>query len=212
MVPLLLFLLNLLGLPLKSTSRLAAENAALRQQVIVLQRKIRGRMEFTDHERLFFIQLYRWFPSVRNAIKIIRPATLVRWHRAGFRRCWRWKSRNLGGRPRINAALRALIQQMSMENVLWGAPRIRGELLKLGFAVAQSTIARYMIRPDNRAPSGQRWDTFVLFVSGLTAVDLHSGERVRGTTANETRQIQAVAGGGRLIVRQSPESHQRAAA
>ena len=103
MVSRLLFLLNLLGLPFKSKSCLAAENAALRQQVIVLQRKIRGRVEFTDHERLFFIQLYRWFPSVLNAIKIIRPETLVRWHRAGFRRYWRWKSRNLGGRPRIDA-------------------------------------------------------------------------------------------------------------
>ena len=90
MIALLLFLLNLLGLPFKSKSGLAAENAALRQQVIVLQRKIRGRVEFTDHERLFFIQLYRWFPSVLNAIKIIRPETLLRWHRAGFRRYWRW--------------------------------------------------------------------------------------------------------------------------
>jgi hypothetical protein len=162
MIALLLLLLNLLGMPFKSKSCLAAENAALRQQVIVLQRKIHGRVEFTDHERLFFIQLYRWFPSVLNAIKIIRPETLVRWHRAGFRRYWRWKSRNVGGRPRIDAALRALIRQMSIENVLWGAPRIRGELLKLGFAVAQSTIARYMARPDGRAPpSGQRWGTFV---------------------------------------------------
>jgi transposase InsO family protein len=162
MVALLLFLLNLLGLPFKSKCRLAAENAALRQQVNVLQRKLRGRVELTDSDRLFFIQLYRWFPSVLNAIKIIRPETLVRWHRAGFRRYWRWKSRNLGGRPRIDAALRALIRQMSIENVLWGAPRIRGELLKLGFAVAQSTIARYMARPDGKAPpAGQHWDTFV---------------------------------------------------
>ena len=173
MVALLLFLLNLLGLPFKSKSCLAAENAALRQQVIVLQRKIRGRVEFTDHERLFFIQLYRWFPSVLNAIKIIRPETLVRWHRAGFRRYWRWKSRNLGGRPRIDAALRALIRQMSIENVLWGAPRIRGELLKLGFAVAQSTVARYMARPDGRAPSGQRWGTFVRnHMPQIAAMDL----------------------------------------
>jgi hypothetical protein len=80
---------------------LAAENAALWQQVIVLRRKIRGRVEFTDHERLFFIQLYRWIPSVLHAIQIIRPEILVRWHRAGFRRYWRWKSRNLGGRPRL---------------------------------------------------------------------------------------------------------------
>ena len=173
MAALLLFLLNLLGLPLKSKSQLAAENAALRQQVIVLQRKIRGCVEFTDNERLFFIQLYRWFPSVLNAIKIIRPTTLLRWHRAGFRRYWRWKSRNLGGRPRIDAALRALIRQISIENVLWGAPRIRGELLKLGFAVAQSTVARYMVRPDDRGPSGQRWGTFVRnHMPQIAAMDL----------------------------------------
>ena len=173
MVALLLLLLNLLGLPFKPKSQLAAENAALRQQVIVLQRKLRGRVEFTDSDRLFFIQLYRWFPSVLNAIMIIRPETLVRWHRAGFRRYWRWKSRNLGGRPRIDAALRALIRQMSIENVLWGAPRIRGELLKLGFAVAQSTVARYMVRPDGRVPSGQRWGTFVRnHMPQIAAMDL----------------------------------------
>src|SRR5262245_57099265 len=161
---LLLLLLNLLGLPFKSKCCLAAENAALLQQVIVLHRMIRGCVEFTDNERRFFIQLYRWFPSVLSAITIIRPETLLRWHRAGFRRYWRWKSGNRGGRPHIDAALRALIRQMSIENVLWGAPRIRGELLKLGFAVAQSTVARYMARPDGKAPpspSGQRWGSFV---------------------------------------------------
>jgi transposase InsO family protein len=155
-----MLLLNLFGLPFKSKSRLAAENAALRQQVIVLQRKVRGRVAFTNSDRLFFIQLYRWFPAVLSAIKIIRPETLVRWHRAGFRRYWRWKFRHLGGRPRIDAELRALIRQMSIENMLWGAPRIRGELLKLGFAIAQSTVARYMAKPASD-PSGQRWGTVV---------------------------------------------------
>jgi hypothetical protein len=96
----------------------------------VLQRKVRRRVQFTNSDRLFFIQLYRWFPSVLKAMTIIRPETLVRWHRAGFRRYWRWKSRNLGGRPQISADLRALIRRMSVENVLWGAPRIHGELLK----------------------------------------------------------------------------------
>jgi transposase InsO family protein len=173
MVALLMLLLNLLGLPFKSKSCLAAENAALRQQVIVLQRKVRGRIALTDSDRLFFIQLYRWFPSVLAAIKIIRPETLVRWHRAGFRRYWRWKSRHLGGRPRIDAELRALIRQMSIENVLWGAPRIRGELLKLGFAIAQSTVARYMSRPDGRGPSGQCWSTFVRnHMPQIVAMDL----------------------------------------
>ena len=112
----------------------------------MLQRKVRGRVQFTNSDRLFFLQLYRWFPSVLKAITIIRPETLVRWHRAGFRRYWRWKSRSLGGRPRIAADLRALIRRTSVDNLLWGAPRIHGELLKLGFAVAQSTVAKYMAR------------------------------------------------------------------
>ena len=98
MAALIFFLLSLGGSIFKSKSRLEAENAALRQQLIVLQRKTRGRVQFTNSDRLFFIPLYRWFPSVLSAITTIRPETLVRWHRAGFRRYWRWKSRNLGGR------------------------------------------------------------------------------------------------------------------
>src|SRR5207253_9720303 len=98
MVALLCFLFGLLALPFKSNGRLEAENAALRHQLAVLRRKMRGRIQFTNSDRLFFIQLYRWFPSVLKAITIIRPETLVRWHCAGFRRYWRWKSRNLGGR------------------------------------------------------------------------------------------------------------------
>ena len=141
MVALLCFLLTLLASPFKSKPRLEAENAVLRHQLIVLQRQVRGRVRFTNSDRLFFIQLYRWFPSVFKAVTTIRPETLVRWHRAGFRRAWRWKSRNPGGRPRIAADLRALIRRMSLDNWLWGAPRIHGELLKLGFAVAQSTVA-----------------------------------------------------------------------
>jgi hypothetical protein len=152
MAALIFFLLSLAASLFKSRGRLEAENAALRQQLIVLQRKLRGRVQVTNSDRLFFIQLYRWFPSVLNAITIIRPKTLVRWHRAGFRRYWRWKSRNLGGRPQINAELRALIRRMSVENLLWGAPRIHGELLKLGFAVAQSTVAKYMARTDSGGP------------------------------------------------------------
>src|SRR6266436_4864651 len=88
--------------------------------------------------------------SVHTAITIIRPETLVRWHRAGFRRYWRWKYRSLGGRPRIAADLRALILRISAENRLWGAPRIHGELLKLGFEVAQSSVAKYMVSDWDR--------------------------------------------------------------
>src|SRR6266446_4798101 len=144
MVALLCFLLTLLASPFKSKPRLEAENAVLRHQLIVLQRQVRGRVQFTNSDRLFIIQLYRWFPSVLKAMMIIRPETFVRWHRAGFRRYWRWKSRNLGGRPQIDPDLRALIQRMNIENALWGAPHIHGELLKFGFAVAQSTARHFV--------------------------------------------------------------------
>ena len=93
MVTLLCFLLVLFISPFKSKSRLEAENAALRHQVAVLRRKVRGRVRLTNGDRLFLVALYRWFPSVLTAITIIWPETLVRWHRAGFRRYWRWKSR-----------------------------------------------------------------------------------------------------------------------
>jgi hypothetical protein len=150
MIALLCFFLTLFASPLKSKSRLEAENAVLRRQLIILRRKVRGRIQLTNGDRLFFVQLYRWFPSVLKAITIIRPETVVRWHRAGFRRYWRWKSRSLGGRPQIDAELRALIRRMSADNPLWGAPRIHGELLKLGFVVAQSSVANGMDRPCSR--------------------------------------------------------------
>src|SRR6266550_2455365 len=144
--------------PFKSKSRLEAENAALRHQLIVLQRKVRGRVQLTNGDRLFLVLLYRWFPSVLRAITIIRPETLVRWHRAGFRHYWRWKSRSFGGRPQIDADLRALIRRMSVDNPLWGAPRIHGELLKLGFEVAQSSVAKYMVK--RCGPPSQGWRLF----------------------------------------------------
>src|SRR6267142_2183716 len=159
MIALLICLLRLLVLPSKPERGLEAENAALRRQLTILQRKVRSRVRLTNSDRLFFVLLYRWFPSILKTMTIIQPETLVRWHRAGFRRYWRWKSRNLGGRPPIGAELRALIRRMSIENVLWGSPRIQGELLKLGFAIAQSTVAKYMVR--NAGPSDQRWGTFL---------------------------------------------------
>jgi hypothetical protein len=109
MIALLSFFLTLLVSPLKSKSRLEAENAALRHQLIVLRRKVLGHVQLTNGDRLFLVLLYRWFPSVLKTVTIIRPETLVRWHRAGFRRYWRWKSRPLGGRPQIDVDLRALI-------------------------------------------------------------------------------------------------------
>jgi hypothetical protein len=123
MIALILLTLDLLAAIVKSKSRLEAENAALWQQLIVLQRKVRGRVRFSNTDRLFFVRLYRWFPSILKAMLIIRPETLVRWHRAGFRGYWRWKSCSLGGRPPIGQELRALIRRMRQENPLWGAPR-----------------------------------------------------------------------------------------
>ncbi|MBI3759042.1 MAG: helix-turn-helix domain-containing protein [Deltaproteobacteria bacterium] len=144
MIALIRLLVALLASSLRSKVSLEAENAALRLQLIVLQRKLRGRIRLSNGDRLFFVWLYRLFPSILRAILIVRPDSLVRWHRAGFRRYWRWKSRLRVGRPPVERELRALIRQMSAENPLWGAPRIHGELLKLGFAVAQSTVAKYI--------------------------------------------------------------------
>jgi len=159
MIGLLWFVVAVLASPFKSKIRLVAENATLRHQLVVLRRKLKGRAHLTNNDRWFFVQLYRWFPSILPVLMIIQPETLVRWHRAGFRRYWRWKSRRRGGRPPIEAELRALIRQMSTENLLWGAPRIHGELLKLGFSVAQSTVAKYMVK--RRGPPSQGWKTFL---------------------------------------------------
>jgi hypothetical protein len=135
-----------LASPFKSKLRLEAENAVLRHQLIILRRRLHGRVRLTNHDRWFFIRLYRWFPSILKVLTIIRPETLVRWHRAGFRRYWRWKSRRRGGRPQIETELRVLIRRMSVENPLWGAPRINGEPFNLGFDLAQSSVAKYMVK------------------------------------------------------------------
>ena len=171
MVPLLCLFLSLLASPFRSKSRLEAENAVLRHQLIVLRRKVRGRAQLTNNDRWFFVQIYRWFPSILKVLTITRPETLVRWHRAGFRCYWRWKSRPVGGRPQIERELRALIRQMSIENPLWGAPRIHGELLKLGIEVAQSSVAKYMIK--RRGPPSQGWRTFLRnHAPDIAAMDL----------------------------------------
>src|SRR5260370_40034125 len=153
MIALIFFVLAVLASPFKSKRRLEAENAAPRHQLIILRRKVRGRVQLTNGDRWFFVQLYRWFPSVLQALTIIRPETLVRWHRAGFRCYWRGKSRSRGGRPQTEIEIRALIREMSWKNLLWGAPRIYGERLKVGFEVAQSTVAKYMVK--RRGPRSQ---------------------------------------------------------
>src|ERR1700741_905810 len=159
MIGLLCFARAFLASPFKSKLRLQAENAVLRHQLIVLRRRLQGRVRLTNHDRWFFIQLYRWFPSILQVFTIIRPETLVCWHRARLCHYWRWKSRSPGGRPQIETDLRALIRRSSVENPLWGAPRIHGELLKLGFEFAQSSVAKYMVK--RRGPPGQGWRTFL---------------------------------------------------
>jgi transposase InsO family protein len=171
MIGLLCFVLAVLASPFKSTLRLEAENAVLRHQLNVLRRRRHGRVRLKNNDRWFFIQLYRWFPSILQVLTIIRPETLVRWHRAGFRSYRRWKSRPQGGRPQIHTELRALIRRMSVESPLWGAPRIHGELLKLGFEVAQSSVAKYMVK--RRGPPSQGWRTFLRnHAPDIAAMDL----------------------------------------
>src|SRR6478735_3640006 len=171
MIGLLCFALAVLASPFKSKLRLEAENAVLRHQLIVLRRRLNGRIRLTNHDRWFLIQLYRWFPSILKVLTIIRPETLVRWHRTGFRCYWRWKSRRRGGRPRIDMELRVLIRRMSVENPFWGAPRIHGELLKLGFEVEQSSVAKYMVK--RRGPPSQGWRTFLRnHAQDVAAMDL----------------------------------------
>jgi transposase InsO family protein len=171
MLALLRFFLAVIALPFKSRQRLEAENAALRHQLIILGRRMPGRVQLTNGDRWFLVQLYRLFPSILQVLTIIRPETLVRWHRAGFRSYWRWKSGSRGGRPQIDSDLRALIKKMSMENPLWGAPRIHGELLKLGFEVAQSSVAKYMVKRSG--PPSQGWKTFLRnHAPDIAAMDL----------------------------------------
>src|SRR5260370_14184303 len=171
MIGLLCFALAVVASPFKSKLRLEAENTVLRHQLIVLRRRLHGRVRLTNRDRWFFIQLYRWFPSILQVLTIIQPETLVRWHRAGFRHYWRWKSRRLGGRPQIDTGLRGLIRRMSVENPLWGEPRIHGELLKLGFKVAQSSVAKYMVK--RRGPPSQGWRTFLRnHAPDIAAMDL----------------------------------------
>ena len=152
-------LLYILASAFKSQGRLAAENIALRHQILVLKRKHRGRIRLRGLDRVILSWLSRMGPTVADAIIIVKPETLVRWHRLGFRAFWRWKSGSVGGRPQLDKELRGLILLMAAENPLWGAPRIHGELLKLGFELSQATVSNYIRRHPR--PRGQAWRTFI---------------------------------------------------
>src|ERR1700761_741481 len=129
MTDLFKLILGILASRFKARATLEAENLVLRQQVNVLRRRTPKRPHLNNTDRFLFVWLYRWFPSVLEVVAIVRPETVIRWHRAGFRTYWRWRSRNRVGRPKVSAEVRTLIGEMSRANALWGAPRIHGELL-----------------------------------------------------------------------------------
>jgi transposase InsO family protein len=155
----------------RSPAEREAEIVYLRQQLVVLKRTAPARPRLKATDRLIFVCLYRLFPSLLDAPIVFKPDTLLRWHRTGFRLFWRWKSRRQAGRPALAADTRSLVRRISRENPLWGAPRIHGELLKLGINIAQSTVAKYMVR--RRGPPSQSWKTFLRnHAPDIAAIDL----------------------------------------
>jgi hypothetical protein len=146
---------------------LVAENLALRQQLIVLHRKTR-RPRLKIRDRIFWLWLARSWDGWRESLLVVKPATVVRWHRQGFKYYWAWKSRHKGGRPAIDPQVREQIRKMSRANPLWGAPRIHGELLKLGIDLSQTTVAKYMIRHPKEILSRVVYDAPAQAASFLT--------------------------------------------
>jgi transposase InsO family protein len=155
----------------KSRSRLEAENLFLRHQLAIALRRAPPRFRLRSGDRALLIWMTRLWPSLIGAVQVVQPETILRWHRAGFKVFWRWKSRNRAGRPKIDRGLRDLIRRMNRENALWGASRIHGELLMLGFQVAQSTVSKYMVRCQN--PPSQTWKTFLRnHAEAIVAIDM----------------------------------------
>src|SRR6267378_976199 len=151
---------------MRARATLEAEIWVLRQQINVLRRAAPRRQSFGIFDRLIFVGLYRLFPKACGALAIVKPDTIIRWHRAGFRAYWRWKSRRCGGRP---AGIRQLIHEMSIANLLWCAPRIHEELLKLGIESGQTSVAKYMVK--RREPPSQGWKTFLRnHADGIAAI------------------------------------------
>ena len=149
---------SLLSFRIRSRASLELELVALRHQVTVLRRQRPGRPRLLSADRLLWVWLYRIWPQVLDAMVLVKPTTVVQWHRQGFRLYWRRRSRHLG-RPRMSREIRDLIRTMSQANPLWGAPRIHGELLKLGFDVSQATVGRYLLwRPKAPSPT---WRSFL---------------------------------------------------
>jgi putative transposase len=171
-----------LGSLFKSQRQLAFENLALRQQVTMLRQSVK-RPRATPTDKLFWIFFYRYVDGWRTTLHALHPDTVVRWHRQGFRLYWRWKSRGpKPGRPAIDTVLRKLIRDMQATNIGWGAPRIHGELLKLGIEVSLATVSKYMLHPNK--PPSQTWRTFLSnHVECLAAIDFFTGAPAAVPTA-----------------------------
>jgi len=160
MTRLLLAFLSWFGAFFRSRHDLGLEPVALRQQVGVLKRK-NPRPRLSPWDRLFWLGLRRWLSKWASVLVIVKPETVVGWHGAGFRGYWRFLSPRRPGRPKITPELRNLIRSLAAENPTWGAPRIHGELLKLGFEISESTVSRYLAQGGSSRDSGQRWLTFL---------------------------------------------------
>src|SRR6266536_3633124 len=155
----------------KSRRRLEVENLFLRHQLNIALRRAPQRLQLRASDRALMAWMTRMWPSLLGLTRVVQPATILRWHRCGFRAYWRGKSRARPGRPRVERELRDLIRRMSEENPLWGAPRIHGELLKLGLKVAESTDSKYMM--GHRGPPSQTWRTFLRnHAEAVAAIDL----------------------------------------
>jgi transposase InsO family protein len=167
----LLHSLAMFGIDLfKPRRRLEVENLFLRHQLSIALRRAPPRLRLHGSDRALLVWMTRLWPSLLNATRVVQPETILRWHRAGFTAFWRCKSRQRAGRPKIDRELRDLIRRMSRENPSWGASRIHGEMLMLGFEVAQSTVSKYMVKGGS--PS-QGWKTFLRnHAQAIAAIDL----------------------------------------
>ena len=170
MVAILSAVVSIFAFRFRGRASLEIELLALRHQVIVLRRQRPGRLQLSSLDRLLWVWLYRIWPQVIDAMVLVKPATVVQWHRNGFRLHWRWRSRRRG-RPKTGTEIRDLIRRMSRANPLWGAPRIHGELLKLGIEISQATVGRWMPwRPKVPSPT---WRTFLRnHLPDIAAIDM----------------------------------------
>src|SRR3989441_1913560 len=155
----------------KSRFRLEAENLFLRHQLSIALRRAPPRLRLRGGDRAVLVCMTRLWPGLLGMAQVVQPETILRWHCAGWKAFWRWKSQKRAGRPKIDRGLRDLIQRISKENPQWGASRIHGELLMLGFEVAQSTVSKYMVRGGT--PPSQSWKTFLRnHAQAIAAIDL----------------------------------------